>query len=115
MLCGCRSLFAIAQFGRDRGEHFAAALGFTRQTTPCCMTLHNLFLALDKVAFENAIAQWTHAAAEAHGWTTVSLAGKTLRGSADMQLPQLLTRPMSRNDVWEPLRRDQAERTHRWE
>ena len=36
MLCGCRSLFAIAQFGRDRGQHFAASLGFTRQTTPCC-------------------------------------------------------------------------------
>jgi DDE_Tnp_1-associated/Transposase DDE domain len=87
MLCGCRSLFAIAQFGRDRGKHFAAALGFTRQTTPCCTTLHNLFLVLDKVAFENAIAQWSGAAAEAHGWTTVSLDGKTLRGSTDVQLP----------------------------
>jgi hypothetical protein len=87
MLCGCRSLFAIAQFGRDRGKHFAAALGFTRQTTPCCTTLHNVFLALDKVAFENAIAAWSHAAAEAHGWTAVSLDGKTLRGSTDVQLP----------------------------
>jgi hypothetical protein len=87
MLCGCRSLFAIAQFGRDRGKHFAATLGFTRQTTPCCTTLHNLFLVLDKVAFENAIAQWSYAAAEAHGWTTVSLDGKTLRGSTDVQLP----------------------------
>lgn len=87
MLCGCRSLFAIAQFGRDRGKHFAATLGFTRQTTPCCTTLHNLFLVLDKVAFENAIAQWSRAAAEAHGWTMVSLDGKTLRGSTDVQLP----------------------------
>jgi DDE_Tnp_1-associated/Transposase DDE domain len=87
MLCGCRSLYAIAQFGRDRGKHFAAALGFTRQTTPCCTTLHYLFLALDKVAFENALARWSHAAAGAHGWTTVSLDGKTLRGSTDVQLP----------------------------
>lgn len=87
MLCGCRSLFAIAQFGRDRGKHFAAALGFTRETTPCCTTLHYLFVALDEVAFENAIAQWTTAAAAAHGWTTVSLDGKTLRGSTDVQLP----------------------------
>ncbi len=87
MLCGCRSLYAIAQFGRDRGKHFAAALGFTRQTTPCCTTLHNLFVAMDIVAFEDAISRWTDAAAEAHGWTTVSLDGKTLRGSTDVQLP----------------------------
>lgn len=87
MLCGCRSLFAIAQFGRDRGKHFSAALGFTREVPPCCTTLHNLFLVLDKVAFENAIGQWSQAAAGAHGWTTVSLDGKTLRGSTDVQLP----------------------------
>jgi hypothetical protein len=87
MLCGCRSLFAIAQFGRDRGKHFAAALGFTREVPPCCTTLHNLFLVLDKVDFEKAIAQWSHAAAEAHGWTTVSLDGKTLRRTTDVQLP----------------------------
>jgi hypothetical protein len=87
MLCGCRSLFAIAQFGRDRGKHFAAALGFSRDTTPCCTTLHNLFVALDKAAFEDAIARWTAVAAGAHGWSTVSLDGKTLRGSTGVQLP----------------------------
>jgi hypothetical protein len=87
MLCGCRSLYAIAQFGRERGRHFAAAMGFTRDTTPCCTTLHNLFLVLDIEAFENAIAQWSNAVAEARGWTTVSLDGKTLRGSTDVQLP----------------------------
>jgi hypothetical protein len=87
MLCGCRSLFAIAQFGRDRGKHFAAALGFTREVPPCCTTLHYLFLGLDTVAFERAIARWTQAAADAHGWTTLSLDGKTLRGSTDVQLP----------------------------
>ena len=87
MLCGCRSLYAIAQFGRDRGKHFAGALGFTRETTPCCTTLHNLFTALDKTAFEDALARWSEAAARAHGWSTVSLDGKTLRGSTDVQLP----------------------------
>lgn len=87
MLCGCRSLYAIAQFGRDRGKHFAAALGFTRETTPCCTTLHYLFVALDKAAFEDALARWTEAAAEARGWSTLSFDGKTLRGSTDVQLP----------------------------
>src|ERR1700675_661833 len=62
MLSGSRSLYAIAQFGRDRGKEFAGALGFTRETTPACTTLHYLFVALDKVAFEEAIARWTHAA-----------------------------------------------------
>jgi hypothetical protein len=87
MLCGCRSLYAIAQFGRDRGRHFAAALGFTRDATPCCATLHYLFVGLDKAAFEAALARWSAAAAAAHGWGTVSLDGKTLRGSTDVQLP----------------------------
>jgi hypothetical protein len=87
MLCGCRSLFAIAQFGRDRGEHFARALGFTREVPPCCTTLHYLFMALDKAEFEKAIARWAHAAAESHGWTAASFDGKTLRGSTDVQLP----------------------------
>jgi len=87
MLCGCRSLYAIAQFGRDRGKGFATALGFTRRTTPCCTTLHYLFCALDKAAFEQALAQWTGAVAEARGWTAVSFDGKMLRGSTDVQLP----------------------------
>jgi hypothetical protein len=87
MLCGCRSLYAIAQFGRDRGERFAAALGFTRETTPCCTTLHNLFAALDAAAFEDAVARWTGAAAAARGWTVVSLDGKTLCGSTGVRLP----------------------------
>src|SRR5437016_1956656 len=73
MLCGCRSLYAIAQFGRDRGRHFAAALGFTRRTTtPCCSTLHYVFAALDRAAFEAAVARCTGAAASARGWTAVS-------------------------------------------
>lgn len=87
MLCGCRSLYAIAQFGRDRGRGFAEALGFTRGTTPCCTTLHNLFVALDTAAFEDAVAGWSGAVAAARGWTAVSLDGKTLRGSTDVQLP----------------------------
>jgi predicted transposase YbfD/YdcC len=87
MLCGCRSLYAIAQFGRDRGKPFAMALGFTRKTTPCCTTLHNVFVALDVAAFEDAVARWSGAAAAARGWTTVSIDGKTLRGSTGVQLP----------------------------
>src|SRR3712207_323842 len=61
MLSGARSLYAIAQFGRDRSERgtgFALALGFTRADLPCCSTLHYLFKHLDRPAFEEAVRRW---------------------------------------------------------
>src|SRR6266404_4752235 len=79
MLSGARSLYAIAQFGRDRGQAFAAALGFTREESPCCATLHYLFAALDRKAFEKAIRHWTKGRVT-QGWESVSFDGKTLRG-----------------------------------
>lgn len=86
MLSGARSLYAIAQFGRDRGKAFAAALGFTRDVPPCCSTLHYLFAALDRRAFERAIRRWT-AGRVAAGWESVSLDGKTLRGTQGHEVP----------------------------
>ena len=86
MLSGRRSLYAIAQFGRDRGQAFAAALGFTRDVPPCCSTLHYLFAALDRKAFERAIRRWTARRAAA-GWESMSLDGKTLRGTQGHQVP----------------------------
>lgn len=80
ILSGCRSLYAIAQFGRDRGNEFAIELGFTREQTPCCSTLHYLFLALDRSAFERAIRKWLAGQHEL-GWSAVSIDGKTLRGT----------------------------------
>lgn len=86
MLSGARSLYAIAQFGRDRGKEFAAALGFTRDQTPCVATLHYLFIDLDARQFERLIRRWSEQQA-ADGWESVSLDGKTLRGTQGHQLP----------------------------
>lgn len=86
MLSGARSLYAIAQFGRDRGKTFAAALGFTRETSPCCATLHYLFAALDHKAFEKAIRRWTAERVTA-GWESMSLDGKALRGVQGHEVP----------------------------
>jgi hypothetical protein len=86
ILAGARSLYAISQFGRDRGEGFAAALGFTRPTTPCCATLHYLFADLDRVRFDRAIRKWVRGRCQA-GWRAVSLDGKTLRGTQGHELP----------------------------
>lgn len=86
LLSGARSLYAIAQFGRDRGRSFALALGFTRDVPPCCATLHYLFAALDRKAFERAIRRWT-AGRVAGGWESVSVDGKTLRGVQGHEVP----------------------------
>lgn len=86
MMSGCRSLYATAQFGRDRGAEFAAALGFTRDQTPCCATLHYLFAALDRVAFEDAIRTWLKGQ-QGRGWHALNIDGKTLRGTQGHELP----------------------------
>ncbi len=86
ILSGARSLYAIAQFGRDRGKVFAHTLGFTRDVPPCCATLHYLFAALDRKAFERAIRRWTSRWAAA-GWESASLDGKTLRGTQGHEIP----------------------------
>ena len=87
ILSGARSLYAIAQFGRDRGKEFAAALGFTREQTPCCSSLHYLFARLDRQALEKAFGQWAHARQQSDGWKQLSIDGKELRGTQGHQVP----------------------------
>jgi hypothetical protein len=86
MLSGSRSLYAVAQFGRDYGQEFARAMGFAKGTTPCCTALHYLFLDLEPQAFERAIQTWVRAQRKA-GWRAVAIDGKTLRGTQGDQLP----------------------------
>jgi DDE_Tnp_1-associated/Transposase DDE domain len=82
MLCGCRSLYAVAQWGRERVAEDPAALvplGLPTGRSPSHPTLHRLFAALDAAAFERALGAWLSRngvdPAEA-----VALDGKTLRG-----------------------------------
>lgn len=94
MLCGCRSLAAIAQWGRD-DHHLVAQLGFSRRTkdgigyrTPCTSELHTLLAALPAQVFEAALTRWILA----QGVTdlperVVAIDGKTPRGSQGHQLP----------------------------
>ena len=63
MLGGARSLYAIAQWGREHPQ-FAQSLGFSREQTPCVATLHHVFRRLDADAFESALGRW---AQECHG------------------------------------------------
>jgi hypothetical protein len=86
ILSGARSLYAIAQFGRDRGEAFARALGFTRDVPPCCTSLHYLFAGLDHTAFEKAIRRWTRHQVGKKDWEALSIDGKSLRGAQGHQI-----------------------------
>jgi DDE_Tnp_1-associated len=82
MLCGCRSLYAVAQWGQERlaeDPQALVVLGLPPGRSPSHPTLHRVFAALDVAAFERALGQWLIAGgvdpAEA-----VALDGKTLRG-----------------------------------
>jgi Transposase DDE domain len=94
MLCGRRSLYAIAQWGDDY-NHLAPLLGFTRRTndgkgyrTPCVSELHTVFAVLDVAAFEAALTRWIVSQGVGDlAERTVAIDGKTLRGSQGHQLP----------------------------
>ena len=86
MLCGARSLYAIAQWGRLQDPATVHALGFHRERTPAVSTLHLVFKTLDVTAFEAALAVW---AQRQRGEEPAAIAvdGKALRGSHGEQLP----------------------------
>ena len=82
MLCGCRSLYAVAQWGRERLDEDPAALvplGLPGGASPSHPTLHRVFAALDVAAFERALGRWLSANGVDPG-EAVALDGKTLRG-----------------------------------
>lgn len=82
MLCGCRSLYAVAQWGRERVAEDPQALtvlGLPPGRSPAHPTLHRLFAALDAAAFERALGRWL-AASGVNPAEALALDGKTLRG-----------------------------------
>ena len=86
MLCGARSLYAIAQWGRDQGGATAQLLGFSQEKTPCVATLHRVFKDLDVAAFEAEVGNWlANSGVEADD--PLSLDGKTLRGVHGQEIP----------------------------
>ncbi len=86
-LAGCKSLDAIAQFGRDHGVALAHALGFTRRKTPNKSCLSKLFRRLDVEALEQALARWVAGRLTQHASDDLAVDGKTVRGSAEGDVP----------------------------
>lgn len=82
ILCGARSLNAIAQWGRERIEDdpaFLLELGLPIGRSPCAATLHRVFKALDVAAFEQVLGEWL-ARTGIKPTDALALDGKTLRG-----------------------------------
>ncbi len=86
MLCGARSLAAMAQWGRDHRERLATVLGFRRSDTPCVATLHLLFKRLDQEAFERTLGEWLREQGVSPG-EALAVDGKTLRGIHGEEVP----------------------------
>jgi hypothetical protein len=79
MACGARSLYAIAQWGREHCSLVCEALQIERQETPCVATFHRVFRKLDAQAFEAVLGRWLRARGLREG-EGLAVDGKTLRG-----------------------------------
>jgi DDE family transposase len=86
MLCGARSLYAIAQWGRLQPEVVRRALGFRGAQMPGVTTLHYVFKRLDVTAFERELQTWAVQTLDAQTQQVV-LDGKALRGIHGEELP----------------------------
>jgi predicted transposase YbfD/YdcC len=81
VLCGMRSLEAIAQFGRSLSSAMAKDLGFTHAKLPCKSTLSVVLRAVSADSVESELRAW--ALQHDDGTSPLALDGKTARGSAD--------------------------------
>jgi hypothetical protein len=101
MLCGGRSLLAIAEWGRAHETWCCAVFGFRRRT-PCVSTLHRILTGLDVGAFETALRTWVEPQLEPPiTLEPVAIDGKAVRGAKDQHLPSayLLSAFASRRGV----------------
>jgi len=91
MLCGCRSLYAIAQWGRERREDdpaLLAQLGLAEGKSPSVATLHRLFKRLDVGVFERILGTWLReTAAPSKERELLAVDGKALRGIHGEEVP----------------------------
>ena len=87
MLCGGRSLLAIAESGRAHQAWCCAVFGF-RGRTPSVSTLHRILTSLDVGAFETALRAWIEPQLERPlALEPVAIDGKAVRGARTQPLP----------------------------
>jgi hypothetical protein len=86
LLCGCRSLYAISQWGRECEPAIRVALGLRAERGPSVATLHRAFRRLDHAAFERVLGTWFAAQGLAPD-EALAIDGKTLRGLHGEMIP----------------------------
>jgi hypothetical protein len=86
LLCGCRSLYAISQWGRECEPAIRVALGLRAEQGPSVATLHRAFRQLDHAAFEQVLGRWFAAQGLAPD-EALAIDGKTLRGIHGEEIP----------------------------
>lgn len=89
MLCGARSLYAVAQWARERVEEDAEVLvplGLPAGRSPSVATLHRVFKRLDVGAFEPVLGAWLERTGVERA-PALALDGKTLRGIHGDEVP----------------------------
>ena len=87
MLCGGRSLLAIAEWGRAHQAWCCAVFGFQNRT-PSVSTLHRILRHLDVRAFEAALRAWLVPQLEVpSGLEPMAIDGKAVRGATEQPLP----------------------------
>jgi len=85
MVCGARSLYAIAKWGRELHE-LVERLGFSRNRSPCFSSLHYVFKGLDVEAFETILGEWAQRSL-GDVKESVGIDGKALRGIHGEEMP----------------------------
>jgi hypothetical protein len=87
MLCGQRSLLAIAEWGRAHQACCCDIFGF-RRCTPCVSTLHRILTDLDVGTFEAALRAWLEPQLDQPmALEPVAIDGKAVRGAREQSLP----------------------------
>ena len=91
LLCGAKSLYAAAQWGRERREddpELLVSLGLERGKSPSYPTVHRVFKGLDAEAFERALGEWLRSTGLEPGEPEVlAIDGKSLRGIHGEEIP----------------------------
>jgi DDE_Tnp_1-associated len=83
---GCRSLYAISQWGRECGPEIREALGLRAERGPSVATRHRVVRHLDHAAFERVWGQW-FAAPGREPDEALAVDGKTRRGLHGEEIP----------------------------
>lgn len=89
MLCGAKSIYAIAQWAKERFEdapELLEALGVRKGKCPSQPTFHRVFKRVSAAAFEAALGGWLRSTGLEPG-ETIGIDGKSLRGIHGEEVP----------------------------